>query len=75
MKKYIITGMAATLAIGAGCATNTGTYGLGGAAAGAATGAALNHKDRGKGAVVGGLVGGLLGGALGNAKDKKSGNK
>ena len=74
MKKAILV-MAVALAVGTGCETSTGNYGLGGAAAGAALGAALNHKDGGKGALVGGALGGLGGAVIGNQKDKADKNK
>ena len=70
MKKIVLSSLAAGV-LTAGCATDTGTWGLGGAAAGAAIGAGLNHKNRGKGAAVGALIGGAGGALIGNAKDAK----
>lgn len=70
MKKILFSTMAAGV-LATGCATDTGTWGLGGAAAGAAIGAGLNHKNRGKGAAIGALIGGAGGALIGNAKDAK----
>ena len=72
MKKYLLTVIAASVALAA-CAdrplTYTETGALIGAASGAVVGAMAYKKDRTKGAVVGAVGGGLAGGAVGAYMD------
>ena len=74
MKKYLLTVIAASVALAA-CADRPLTYtesgALIGAASGAVVGAMAYKKDRTKGAVVGAVGGGLAGGAVGAYMDSQ----
>jgi outer membrane protein OmpA-like peptidoglycan-associated protein len=74
MKKYLLTVIAASVAVAA-CADRPLTYtesgALIGAASGAVVGAMAYKKDRTKGAVVGAVGGGLAGGAVGAYMDSQ----
>ena len=74
MKKYLLTVIAASVALAA-CADRPLTYtesgALIGAASGAVVGAMAYKKDRTKGAIVGAVGGGLAGGAVGAYMDSQ----
>jgi outer membrane protein OmpA-like peptidoglycan-associated protein len=74
MKKYLLTVIAASMALAA-CADRPLTYTEGGALIGAASGAVVGamayKKDRTKGAIVGAVGGGLAGGAVGAYMDSQ----